>query len=173
MNDFNLIPDDKTFEKLASEYAKVKAKTFSSDNCVRPFSTPISQAQKPAEFPEAIASVAAEIISLYQQSFSILRKLENDASNAFKPIYRSFLEERQTLLKDFGGLRLHSSRAATLEYTAPNGSLKKRLNAILSKTLAKYSEIYELLPECEIKNRVLLLRLSDQNLTLRIMLEGN
>src|SRR5574344_1129092 len=125
MNDFNLIPDDKTFEKLASEYAKVKAKTFSSDNCVRPFSTPISQAQKPAEFPEAIASVAADIISLYQQRASTLRKLENDAASAVKPLYRSLLEERQTLLKDLAGVRLHSSRAVTLEDTAPNGSLKK------------------------------------------------
>lgn len=173
MNDFNLLPDDKTFEKLASEYAKVKAKTFSSDNCVQPLSLSANTPQKPVVFPEAVSSVAAEIISLYQQSFSILRKLENDASNANKAVFRNFLEERQSLLKELGGLRLHSSRAATLEYTAPVGNLKKRLNGLLSKTLSKFSEIYDLLPDCEIKNRVLALRLSDQNLTLRIMLEEN
>lgn len=175
MNDKIILPDDKTIEKMAKEYAKIKAKTFSTNavevlNAKKHKYTLIPQAE--FDYSIILKDITLAIL-LAEHSLLLLRQINSTMRNPNEKILlRKSITERQSIIKKLKNIDLHGR---TLNYSlsfpkyynlSPNRQVF--LNQFL--ILETFDNLLCKLPFGKFKKQFISIKKLEDNLTIKILL---
>ncbi|MEG1790772.1 MAG: hypothetical protein RSB20_04205 [Clostridia bacterium] len=177
MNDNLILPDDKTIERLALEYSKVKVKAFGQNENVSALSlTPRRTYKLVAQPPynkEAVSTLALQLVSVYQKGFSLIRQIASNSSDEKKVSFKVLLREKQSCLEKLNSLKLYGEKSAyvcQVDDKQSGLSTKSRIARNFMECSDIYKGLLSAINVYPIKRKLSALFYEEQNLTISFLL---
>lgn len=176
MNEQIIMPDDKTIEKMAREYSKIKAKTFKS-SVVETLTT-----EKPHKYTlvpkteqnyEKISQDVKLISDLTEYSLALLRQVNSTIRVANeKALIRNIINNRQNMILKVNNLNLYGQICDNpiIFSKYPNLTLKKQTLINQFLIIDAYTALLEKLSYSPLKKQLNSLKNAEIELSVKLLL---
>lgn len=171
-----IMPDDKTIEKMAREYSKIKAKTFTS-SVVETLTTEnprkYTLIPKTEQNYKEISQDVKLISDLSEYSLALLRQVNSTIRIANeKALIRNIINNRQNMIAKVNNLNLYGQICDNpINFTKyPNLTLKKQTLINQFLIIDAYSVLLEKLSYSPLKKQLNFLKNAEIELSLKLIL---